>query len=234
MILAINSSTLQHGIAFIADDGSVISEYISPEEEKGFTGFMPALDALFVSSGIDRKEISAIAVAIGPGSFTGLRVGLSAAKGLAYGLNVPVIGISGTKALASQVSPAELKICSMITSRKGEVFYALFSQDDQGGLIRFNDDTSVNLRHLGESVKGPSIFIGNDYLAQAGIIKEVLGDRAELAPANAWCLKASSVGMLGLKRFRKGDFDNIRDIAPSYLQPPDIRPDPRQSAKKTV
>lgn len=233
MILAINSSTLQYGIAILTEKGSVVTEHISPSGEKGFTGFMPVLDSLFVSSGFDRQDIKAVITAIGPGSFTGLRVGMATAKGLAHGLKIPIIGVSSTEALAFQVSSTDLKICSMITSRKDEVFYAVFQRDNKQQLIRLSDDTSIKLRLLTDSVKGPHLFIGNDYSAQADIIYEASGGMAVLAPAQMWCLKASSVGILGLKRFQNGDFDSIRDIIPSYLRPPDIRPNPYKSVKKT-
>lgn len=232
MILAINSSTLRYGIAILTEKGSVITEYISPHEEKGFTGFMPVLDSLFVTSGIDHRNIKAVIAAIGPGSFTGLRVGISAAKGLAYGLKIPIIGVSSTEALASQVHSTHLKICSIITSRRDEVFYAVFYRDSNQELIRLHDDASIKIRELTGSVKGHHIFIGNDYGSQAGIIKGLSGDVALLAPANIWRLKPSSVGMLGIRRFRNGDFDNIRDIIPTYLRPPDIRPNADHSVDR--
>jgi tRNA threonylcarbamoyladenosine biosynthesis protein TsaB len=231
MILAINSSTFRYGIAILTEKGSVITEHISPSGEQGFTGFMPFLDSLFVTSGIDCRDIKAVIVAIGPGSFTGLRVGLSAAKGLAHGLDIPIIGVSSTEALATQISSTKMKICSMITSRKDEVFYAVFYRDENHLLIRLHDDTSIKLRQLAGSVKSPQLFIGNNYRAQVDIIKELSGDIAAFAPEDIWCLKPSSIGILGLRRFQKGDFDDIRDIVPSYLRPPDIRPNPYQTLK---
>lgn len=224
MILAINSSTLQYGIAVLSEDGAVITEHLSSLDEKGFTGFMPAMDSMLIRSSVSFDDINSVAVAIGPGSFTGLRVGLSAAKGFACGLDIPVIGVSGTEALASQAETGDLKICSMITSRKGEVFSAFFTKDTGDQLTRLQDDMSFTLQHLADSIDGPHLLIGNDYGTQAGIFMNMPGNMVVPAPENEWVLKASSVGKLGLKRFHEGDFDNIRDIVPSYLRPPDVRP----------
>lgn len=234
MILAINSSTLQYGIALVSEKGSLISEYLSPREEKGFTGFMPALNALADSSNILMSDIKAIAVAIGPGSFTGLRVGLSAAKGFACGLDIPIMGISGTEALAFQTAPSSLPVCSMIASRKGEVFYAIFTRDRENRLTRHDDDRSVKIGSICAIVKGPHLFIGSDYATQAEIIRDLLNDSSKLALEEAWCLRASSVGFLGLQRFKSGDFDDIREIVPGYISPPDIRPNPWNNLKNIV
>jgi len=222
MILAVNSSTKQYSIALMSDAGILIAEFLLLPAGSSFTGFMPAMDSLFESSGTTPNDIRCITVATGPGSFTGLRVGLSAAKGMAYSLNIPVIGISGTEALAAGISQTELDICSMVTSRRDEVFLALFKQDN-GALVRKSEDKSIKLKEIGTVIKEPAIVIGNDYMKQKSIIDESGSHNINYAPKEQWVLRASSVGALGLKRFHGGDFDDIRDMVPRYLRPPDIR-----------
>lgn len=223
MILAINSSTLQYSIALMSEAGILIAEYILLPSGSGFTGFMPAMDSLFKSSRTVPDDIKCIAVATGPGSFTGLRVGLSAAKGMAYSLDIPVVGISGIEALAAGISNTQFYICSMVTSRRDEVFFALFKQDN-GALIRKTEDKSLKLKEIGTIIKEPTIIIGNDYKKQKSIISEAGSEYAIYARKEQWNLRASSVGALGLRRFHSGDFDDIRDMVPRYLRPPDIRP----------
>jgi tRNA threonylcarbamoyladenosine biosynthesis protein TsaB len=222
MILAINSSTKQYSVALISEAGIIIAEYTLLPSGSGFTGFMPAMDMLLESSGTAPEDISCIAVATGPGSFTGLRVGLSAAKGMAYSLNIPVIGISGTEALAAGISQAEFCICAMVTSRRDEVFFALFKQDN-GTIVRKTEDENIKLREVASLIKEPAIIIGNDFLKQKPAIDEGDNQNLNYAPKEQWVLRASSVGALGLKRFHSSDFDDIRDMVPRYLRPPDIR-----------
>jgi tRNA threonylcarbamoyl adenosine modification protein YeaZ len=104
MILAINSSTAQYSIALIKLDGIIAAEYMVIPKGNTFTGFIPAIDMLFSSTGFDPSNIKAVAAAKGPGSFTGLRVGLSAAKGIAYSRGIPLIAVSSLDAIASPLS----------------------------------------------------------------------------------------------------------------------------------
>lgn len=226
MILAINTSTSQYGLALMQKRGTVLEEYLISSGTKNFRGFMPALTSLLTSSGVSAEDLEAIVVAIGPGSFTGLRVGLSAAKGIAQGLKIPVIGVSSLEAMANQLTQANLPVYAVISSRRGEVNVALFNWDKEKGMIRKGEDDAIKFSRLSAIINSPTLFIGNDINNQEGPIKEVLGEDAFLAPRHLWGLRASSVGVLGLKRLRDGDFDDIRDLVPVYLRPPDIRTNP--------
>ena len=226
MILAINSSTTQFGVALIREKGTVSAEYMTSSADRNFSGFMPALDSLLMSSGITPKDLTAVVTATGPGSFTGLRVGLAAAKGIVHGLDIPLIGVSSLEAMANQIHYISHPLCVMISSRKAEVFTAMFKWNDDQRMTRDSEDTSIKLEDLGAIIKGPTIFLGNDFDTQGIFIEKSLGDKAILAPPYLWGLRASSVGILGLKRFKDRDFDNVRDLVPQYLRPPDIRPNP--------
>ena len=90
MIFAVNTSTKLFSVALMNEDGSIRAEYLISPGSKNFTGFMPAVHSLFSSSQIDIRDVKALIVAIGPGSFTGLRVGLSMVKGMAQGLQIGI------------------------------------------------------------------------------------------------------------------------------------------------
>ncbi len=224
MILAINTSTTQFGLALMDEQGRELGEYLISSGGKDYNGFMPALHSLLSIHRIEIADLKAIILAIGPGSFTGLRVGLSASKGIAHGLKIPIIGVSSLEAIANQMPCTDMPLCAMISSRKGEVFSALFKWDDKRNMQRLIEDTPLKLKDLATFIDLPTAFIGNDIGNQGGLIKELLGERALLAPPHLWNLKASSVGFLGLKRFLNEDSDNIRDLVPAYQRPPDIRP----------
>lgn len=223
MILAVNSSTPQYSLALVSVDGILAAEYTVLPGRSGFTGFMPALDMLLKSTGKRPEDIRCVCTAAGPGSFTGLRVGLSAAKGIAYSLNIPVIGISGIEALASVITHTKYPVCSMITSRRGEAFFGLFRQEGNS-LTRMTEDRSIKLTELASLIRETTILIGNDFRSQWSIIAESNNSFIIPASGEKWNLRASLVGAIGLKRFKDGDFDDIRDIVPRYLSPPDIRP----------
>ena len=224
MILAINSSTPQYGIALMTLQGIVVAEYMVIPKGNTFTEFMPAIDRLFRVSGIDSREINVVAVATGPGSFTGLRVGLAAAKGIAYSLNIPLIGVSGVDALASSISYTEVPVCSMITSRRDEAFYAFYEKGKDCNLTRQSDVRSMRIKEIGLSIDCPTIIVGNDFKKQEPLIRESVNKHIIYARPDHWNLRASLIGMSGLRRFHNNDFDDVGDIVPDYFRPPDIRP----------
>ena len=224
MILAINSSTTQFGVALMEEHGAILAEYLISPGDRNFMGFMPAVHSLLTSSGITQKDLTAVIAATGPGSFTGLRIGLAAAKGIVHGLSIPLIGVSSLESMANQIHYISHPLCVMISSRKGEVFTALFHWNDNQGMVRKSEDISIKLKELSSVIDGPTLFLGNDFNSQGEFIKDLLGNKAILAPHHFWVLRASAVGALGLKRFKDKAFDDIRDLVPRYLRSPDIRP----------
>lgn len=229
-----NTSTIPFGLAFMDRQGELFGEHLFSSGAKNYHGFMPSLIYLFSSQNRALEDIEAIFVATGPGSFTGLRVGLSMAKGLAHGLKVPILGVSSLEAMAGQMPYATFPICAMITSRKGEIFMAMFHWDHEKGLQRITGDNTMKLTDMPFVIEKSTLFIGNDFRNQGNKMKDLLGEKAFLAPPHLWNLKASSVGNTGLKRFLKDESDNIRDLVPRYLRPPDIRPNPFHSLSQEV
>ncbi len=226
MLLAVNTSTLQYGLALLESDGTILAEYSTSGGKGRFGSLVPALKFLFKTSQCDVREIEALIVATGPGSYTGLRVGLSVAKGLCHALEAPIIGISSLEALASQIPYSDLPITPILDSRKGEVFTARFSWSNEGNLLRREKDICLKIEDLPSFVEEPVVFVGNDYPVQGPLVKGMFGSRVFLGPAHCWTVRASSVGFLGLGRFHSHEFDDPQVLNPAYLRPPDIRPDP--------
>jgi tRNA threonylcarbamoyladenosine biosynthesis protein TsaB len=223
MLLAINSSTLQYGLAILDTNGVVLAENMMSRKKGHFGDLMPLFNALLSRTGVDTADLKAVIVAIGPGSFTGLRVGLSLAKGLCHSIEKPIIGVSSLEALASQIPYSRYQIVPVLDSRKGEVFAAFFIPGKDGVLRKKGGDTCLKISELSSIVDEPSVFIGNDFLFQSRIIKETLGKTAHIAPPHLWNLKASAVGWLGFNRYSKGEFDDPMSLTPLYLRGPDIR-----------
>lgn len=228
MILAINTATIRFGLALLDEDETVLAEYLIAPGKKNFKNFMPSIHSFLTTSKVDIQALEAIIVAVGPGSFTGLRVGLATAKGMAQGLQIPIIGVPTLEAMASQLPFTIYPICPMIDSRKEEVFTALFRWGDNHKMVRMKEDMSLKILNLTSIVNEATLFIGNNFSHQGDRVKEIFGHKARLAPAHLWTLKASAIGSLGMKRLLENDFDDLQELVPSYLRHPDIRPNPFQ------
>jgi tRNA threonylcarbamoyladenosine biosynthesis protein TsaB len=220
--LSINTSTNQYSLAVMKDE-ILLGEYILPSGPSRFSNLMPAIDDLFTKVGSVPQELDGVIVALGPGSFTGIRVGLAVAKGLSQCLGVPIIGVPTLSAFASQIPYVKEDICPLVASRRGEIFAALFRWDSEHQLSRIKEDTCIKMVNLGSFIRGNAIFIGNDLHTQGTLVKQCLGEKGVLAPAHLWILRASSIGALGLTRLQNGDSDSLSELVPIYLRDADIR-----------
>ncbi|HUT69055.1 MAG TPA: tRNA (adenosine(37)-N6)-threonylcarbamoyltransferase complex dimerization subunit type 1 TsaB [Desulfatiglandales bacterium] len=222
-ILSINTSTGQYSLAVMKDE-FLLAEYILPSGSSRYSGLMPSLDDLLAKAGLMPQKLDGLTVAVGPGSFTGIRIGLSIIKGLSESLAIPIVGVPTLEAMASQLSFLNEDICPLVASRRGEVFTALFRWSKHGELLRVKEDTCVKITEIVTILETKTVFIGNNLAQQGPVLKQQLGANTLLAPSNLWTLRASSVGIVGLRRLRKGDSDNSSELVPTYFREADIRP----------
>ncbi len=226
MILALNTSALQFGISVVSGQGVILAEHYLAQGPSHFGGLFPAIKFLLQSSGIQPEGLRCVAVAVGPGSFTGLRVGVAAIKGLCHALGLPAVGVNTLEALAHQAATWGNKVVAMVHSRRDEVFAAPFDTSGREDIQRVAEDRSLRFSELKEMADYEAVFVGSDYRSQAPRLKEVFGPSINLAPPWCWTLRASGVGILALKRFHQEDFDDPKELLPIYHRPPDIRPNP--------
>ena len=131
---------------------------------------LPLIELLFESTGVSLQDITGFALSIGPGSFTGLRIGLSTVKGLVYGSQIPVVGMSTLFAHAARVTDYDGLICALLDARKNEVYAALFRKT--GNVInRVTEDTVASAANVIATVRefqrgSPCLFVGGDYELQ--------------------------------------------------------------------
>lgn len=227
MILAVNTSAPQFSLSLLSLDGTVVAEHLMSQRKGHFGDLMPSLEFLLRSIEEDIRQVRSIGVAVGPGSFTGLRIGLSLVKGLSHALGIPVVGVPTLEAMALQVTCQDRPVVAMIQSRKGEVFAAAFFQEREGGLQRIMEDRWVRLEEVPGLLQGPAVLVGNDYRDQGIKMRGLAAyNGISLAPPHCWAPRASSVGTLALRRFLEGEADDPHTLHPIYLRPPDIRPNP--------
>lgn len=214
-LLGIETSTHAGSIAFM-DDNRVLGELFLNLGPVHSERIIPTIDWLMGEVGIEKKEIEAIAVSIGPGSFTGLRVGLSTAKGLAFSLRIPIVGVSSLEILAMNIF-TNFPICSIIDARKKEVFAAFF-RFSEGDIVRISDDILISPQGLCKMIRERTVFIGDGALLYRDLFISVLGESVLFCPLNLSFPRASNAALIGARRLREGQRDDPSTLAPQYLR----------------
>lgn len=226
MILVLNTATVQFSMALMDPSGSVRAEFSLAPAGAHFRELMPAVEYLFQSLQITTRDLEAVVAVRGPGSFTGLRVGLAFAKGLCQAQNIPAISVSSLEAFAAQLPYVPQAICPLIGSRRGEVFTALYEWDETGSLKCLKEETTLKTEELPDFVREPFVFIGDHFQRLSPDLQNVFGSKLRMAPMDLWLLRAATVGRLGVVKFQQKDFISLTDLTPAYMRAPDIRTNP--------
>lgn len=222
--------------AALVENGALILEKIFPEGGGNATPWsaavqprahhaetlFPRIAELFNETGLAWEGLSAIAVSIGPGSFTGLRIGLSAAKGLAYGWDVPVVGVSTLLAMARRSRDPIRWICPLLDARKNEVYAALFRREGERVERNLDDMVApaqqVLQRVLSVVQDQPCLFDGNGAALCETSIRNTFGGRARIAPDDRHPSVAFAVACIGEERVRGGEAGFAGPLVPQYLR----------------
>jgi tRNA threonylcarbamoyladenosine biosynthesis protein TsaB len=220
-ILGIDTST-SCGSLGIIDDDEVVAEYALLRNETHSSRLVPAIQTLLKEARLGLDEIDGMAVSLGPGSFTGLRVGLSTIKGLALAAEKPVAGVPTLDALASNLPFTPYVICPIVDARKGEVYTALYKDGERGQIEQLTPYQVLSPLELLEKIPlQETIFLGDGVEVYRELIEERLGEKALFAPPHLRFLRGSSVAEIGLQRFKKGKKDDISSLVPIYVRPSD-------------
>lgn len=223
MILSINTSVPEYSVSLSSTEGHIIAEYYSGAKKENFREMAPAVEFLFKATGHQVEGLEAIFVAIGPGKFTGLRVGLSFAKGLAYALQIPIVGVNSLDALAYSIPIFHPKVAVFVDSRRDEWFMGIYEKGSEG-LRRKGEIQVVKRKELKGLEREAPLILGHNYPGLAPVIEEELGDSVRLLPPWYWGFRTSGIVSLGLERLRKGEKDDPRVLEPLYLRAPEFRP----------
>ena len=217
-ILALETSAKSVSAA-VTEDGAVLA---SAYQNTGLTHsrtLMPMVDAMLNNSGIPLSDIGLVAVAAGPGSFTGLRIGVSAAKGLAWTLDLPCCAVSTLEAMAWNLRQEDAVIVCAMDARRNQVYNALFAARD-GRLERLIPDRAVGLAELAAGLKNDEkakIIVGDGarlcytYLRDSGI-------PCRMAPAHLVMQNALGVALCAQEMAARGETASARDLVPNYLR----------------
>jgi len=219
MEIAIDTSTGWGGAA-LSQDGNLLAELTWKPGQNHTSELFPNIERLLQTVNTDIKSLTAVFVATGPGSFNGLRAGISAAKGLAFSLKIPLVGISTLEAEALPFAFTGLPLCPIHDAGRGEISAALYRQ---AGIWRqLKEEYLTTVETLCAEVKEKTIFCGEIPPAAIGLILASLGDKALIPGWEQRLRRTGYISYLGWQRLQSGQEDNLATLQPIYLRQPPI------------
>ncbi len=227
-VLGIETATRAGGVALL-DDDRVVAEEFSDEDATHSKRLLPSIDRLLKKAEWRTEDIDLVAVSLGPGSFTGLRIGLSAAKGIAVAVGAQIIGVPTLEAFAFFLAKESggLPIWPVIDARKEEVYAAPFDCDGR----RLGPDENISPEALVEKIEGKVILAGDGVVRYEQLFLKALGDNAVRPPGNPIAPRPNAVAELGIDMHRKGVGQSVESLAPIYVRAPDAVINPRPIKK---
>lgn len=215
-ILAVETSTIVGSVA-ILDDNKLIADGRLGIKAIHSERLMNHIDFLLVSTNLCVSDIDYFAVSVGPGSFTGLRVGISTIKGLAFAAEKLVAPVSSLEALAMNALFSNHCICPILDARKGEVYTALYQYSD-GKLNTIIPETILSPEDLTRLIKYKTIFLGDGLNLYGKLIKERLGDIAEFCHGSHMFPSATNVAFLSHIKIHKGELLTAQSLSARYIR----------------
>lgn len=215
LILALDTATEVCGVA-LAEGETPLVEY----SERGgahSARLLPLAEAALAAAGRGRGELAGVAVSVGPGSYTGLRIGLTTAKALAFALGVPAVGVGSLEALAHVGGVRDGLVCPMIDARRGRVYTALYRWDGTSLAVE-EEPCVVGLDAWLARLAGATVFFtGNAAIVYRDLVRERVGAGAALAEPYLAVARPGAVAALGYRRMARGEGCSPDALAPLYL-----------------
>lgn len=226
-VLALDSSGLTASAAVVEDDGInsvLLAEYTVNYKKTHSQTLLPMLDEIAGMIELDLNTLDAIAVAAGPGSFTGLRIGSATAKGLGLALDKPLVHIPTVDALAYNLYGTDRIICPLMDARRNQVYTGIYEFEDNR-LKVLEPQMAVGIQEIAEKLRALGrevIFLGDGVPVYRHMLTEILmaGQKFSFAPAHVSRQRAGAVGMLAVQYVREGRTESAAAHRPDYLRLP--------------
>ncbi|HBY56553.1 MAG TPA: tRNA (adenosine(37)-N6)-threonylcarbamoyltransferase complex dimerization subunit type 1 TsaB [Candidatus Atribacteria bacterium] len=218
-ILGIDTSTKICSLGLV-EEMDILAEYnLSSYYQKTSSILVFAIKDVLEGVGLKLSDLDGIAVSIGPGSFTGLRIGLGVAKGLSYATSLPLLAIPTLDALAFSLMGMPFLVCPILESKRGEIYSAVFREvDGLDKVVDYNCEGINSLLAKLSFLKEKIIFIGEGIIKYRKTIEEKLGRNALFVGSHLAPPRGVNVAFLGLEKLKKGEEDNIYTLSPLYLR----------------
>lgn len=207
--------------AALCGDGYLVAASLTNCGRTHSQKIMPQIAQMLKNAEVEVRNIDVFAAAVGPGSFTGVRIGVATVKGLAQAYNKPCAAVSTLEALANNVSCFSGLICPILDARREQVYNALFKGDGSGEMKRLCGDRALALEDLIDELKTSGekvMFLGDGVFAFKETIVEKLGERAVFAKKHLTMNLAGSVAELAYKQAENGELVSYSELAPQYIR----------------
>ncbi|MBF0565378.1 MAG: tRNA (adenosine(37)-N6)-threonylcarbamoyltransferase complex dimerization subunit type 1 TsaB [Nitrospirae bacterium] len=184
---------------------------------------MPSIDFLLKTSGLKISDVGLFVVTLGPGSFTGLRIGLSTVNGFSFATGKPVAGVSALECLAWNFPYSACPVCTIIDARRGDVYGALFTYGDNGFSRLLEEgvyNAGVLMEKLSDNFRDYTVFTGDACVKFRALIEERLGDKALFAGPDKTYVSAATAALIGVKEYEKGRATVSNTLKPLYFKRP--------------
>lgn len=217
-LLAIDTSGPVCGVAILTDNG-IAYECAVVNKLTHSTNLMPMIETAFASTGMTIQDMDRIAVVTGPGSFTGVRIGVSTAKGLAHGAGKPCVAVDALEAMAAGAGEFSGIICPIQDARAGQVYGAAFAAGEDRP-ERLMEDTPLKLEEYVAAIQSMGdrfLFLGDGMPVQKAKLQALLGDAAVFAQPQQAFLRPAAVAWLGSLI---SDEEDYLELMPMYLRAP--------------
>jgi len=215
-VLGIDTSGYTNAVGVIEDD-RILADFTFAARTDSLEKIVANIDFALKKANLLLEDVQGFGVGLGPGSWTGIRVGVTVAKILAYSTNKPVSGVPTLEVLAYGARNVPALICPIINAVRDTV-YAAFYRTKNGTLIRVSEYYVGDLQGLSEMVKEPTVFIGAGAQAYSQLISQALGSPGISLEAIEDVPKGSTVALLAATRLKRGESDDVLSLEPLYLK----------------
>ena len=205
------------GVAIIDETAGLIAETRLNVKTTHSERLMTAVNNTLVQSELTLADIDVFAVAAGPGSFTGLRIGLSTVKGLSYATGKPVVTVPTLEAFAWNFPYCSYPLCLMLDARRSEV-YATVYRWEENSFSTVLECISIRPETLLETLQGRVLFAGEGVLVYREKVLAIMKERAVIAPMDKMVPSPANVAMLGMAKAKRGEFEEISQAVPVYVR----------------
>lgn len=217
LILALDTATDQGSLALLEGDRVLVESALSAPGAF-LVHLLPRVEALFEDAGRDLKELSLLAVSQGPGNFTGLRLGLATAKGLALALDLPLVPVSTLAVLAAGFPGEPQPVAALVDAKRQEIYLELFDTS-RGRPEPLGEPVRLAAATLPERLKPPLLLTGPGLTAYEEFLRERLPPEVRFAPPASRRPRASVLARLALTLWREGFSVPPQELVPTYLRP---------------
>ncbi|MDD2586585.1 MAG: tRNA (adenosine(37)-N6)-threonylcarbamoyltransferase complex dimerization subunit type 1 TsaB [Syntrophomonadaceae bacterium] len=224
LVLAVDSATPVAGVALVNDEKVIREDFVNYKKTHSET-LMPMIDKVLKECDCCLDDIDAIAVTIGPGSFTGLRIGMATVKGLCLASGKPLVGISTLEVLAHNITGSDAMVCPLLDARKQEVYCGFFNVSS-GLPQEIAATTACSPQEFAAAALDLArqndidrfILLGDGYYAYKDYFQQEFGQKLIKVPSHLLLPRAAAAGSLGIIKASQGDFKDIFQLRPVYLR----------------